>query len=93
MPVFLVGDSEFGAVPVIRQLEKWHWNYVLRQKANHQVKLASNNTWLVTPEFEFIPFDGTSIEIAYIAFNGATSTKLGAFSDSDIVYFLLKAFF
>jgi hypothetical protein len=54
---------------------------------------ASNNTWLLTPEVEFVPFDGTSIEIAYIAFNGATSTKLGAFSDSDIIYFLLKAFF
>ena len=45
VPVFLVGDSEFGAVPVIRQLGKWHWDYVLRQKANHQVKLASSNTW------------------------------------------------
>jgi len=45
MPVSLVGDSEFGAVPVIRQLEKWRWDYVLRQKANHQVKLASSNTW------------------------------------------------
>ena len=45
MPVLLVGDSEFGAVPVIRQLEKWHWDYVLRQKANHQVKLAGSNTW------------------------------------------------
>ena len=45
VPVLLVGDSEFGAVPVIRQLEKWQWHYVLRQKANHQVKLAASNTW------------------------------------------------
>lgn len=45
VPVVLVGDSEFGSVPVIRQLEKWHWDYVLRQKANHQVKLAGSNTW------------------------------------------------
>ena len=54
---------------------------------------SSNNTWLLTPEVAFVPFDGTSIEIAYIAFNGSASTKLGAFSDSDIVYLLLKAFF
>ena len=54
---------------------------------------AGNTTWLLTPEVEFVPFDGTSIKISYIAFNGATSTKLGAFSDSDIVYLLLKAFF
>lgn len=45
VPVSLVGDSEFGAVPVIRQLGKWHWVYVLRQKANHQVKLTSSSTW------------------------------------------------
>ena len=45
VPVLLVGDSEFGAVPVIRQLEKWHWSYVLRQKANHQVKLAGSHHW------------------------------------------------
>ena len=38
--VVLVGDSEFGAVDVMRQLETWHWLYVLRQKANNQVQWA-----------------------------------------------------
>ena len=33
-PVFLVGDSEFGSILVLRQLEQWHWFYVLRQKSN-----------------------------------------------------------
>jgi hypothetical protein len=37
-PVLLVGDSEFGAVKVIQQLEAWNWRYVLRQKASYQVK-------------------------------------------------------
>ncbi len=54
---------------------------------------SSNNTWLITPELKYVPFDGTSIEVAYIAFNGAGTTKLGAFSNSDLVYVLLKAFF
>lgn len=40
MPVLLVGDSEFGAVDVMRQLELWHWQYVLRQKANNQIQWA-----------------------------------------------------
>src|SRR5512138_509841 len=31
--VFLVGDSEFGSILVLRQLEEWHWFYALRQKA------------------------------------------------------------
>jgi hypothetical protein len=40
VPVSLVGDSEFGAVEVLRQLEAWQWGYVLRQKANHQIQIA-----------------------------------------------------
>lgn len=31
-PVLLVGDAEFGAVAVQKQLKKWHWQFVLRQK-------------------------------------------------------------
>jgi len=38
VPVLVVGDSEFGAVEVLRQLDKWRWQYVLRQKANHLTK-------------------------------------------------------
>lgn len=38
-PVSLVGDSEFGAVEVLRQLKKWNWHYVLRQKASHQIRI------------------------------------------------------
>jgi hypothetical protein len=37
--VLLVGDSEFGAVDGIRQVENWHWDYVLRQKSSHLVKI------------------------------------------------------
>lgn len=43
--VLLVGDSEFGAVQVMRQLELWNWWYVLRQKASHLVKLAGESNW------------------------------------------------
>jgi len=32
--VFLVGDSEFGSILVLRQLDQWRWFYVLRQKGN-----------------------------------------------------------
>jgi hypothetical protein len=35
--VVVVGDSEFGAVEVLRQLESWGWHYVLRQKGSHLV--------------------------------------------------------
>ena len=36
--VFLVGDCEFGSVAVLRQLDQWHWFYVLRQKTNTGVR-------------------------------------------------------
>jgi hypothetical protein len=42
-PVLLVGDSEFGSVAVMRQLETWKWHYVLRQKANYWVKVGEND--------------------------------------------------
>jgi len=45
VPVLLVGDSEFGAVEVIRQVEGWGWKYVLRQKANHLIRLPGGD-WL-----------------------------------------------
>lgn len=45
VPVLLVGDSEFGAIPVIQQVEHWGWYYVLRQKSNHQVQLDEQSDW------------------------------------------------
>jgi len=43
--VFLVGDSEFGSVAVVRQLDKWHWFYVLRQKADTCIWFNEQNGW------------------------------------------------
>ncbi len=37
--VILVGDSEFGSVAVLRQLQSWHWSYAFQQKSQHVVKL------------------------------------------------------
>ena len=45
IPVLLVGDNEFGAVAVLKQLDAWGWRYVLRQKANHQVQLQGQTSW------------------------------------------------
>lgn len=44
VPVSLVGDSEFGAVEVIKALESWHWQYVVRQKGHHKV-LDAEEGW------------------------------------------------
>src|SRR3954465_12853873 len=36
--VSVLGDNEFGAVALMKQLEEWGWYYVLRQKCNHLVR-------------------------------------------------------
>ena len=43
--VFLVGDCEFGPVEVLRQLDRWHWFYVLRQKSDTCIWLNQQNDW------------------------------------------------
>jgi hypothetical protein len=45
VPILLVGDSEFGAVPILRQLDAWGLWYVLRQKSNNQVRLLGQCDW------------------------------------------------
>ena len=43
--VSLVGDTEFGAVALLRQLDDWEWQYALRQKGNTLVDLTLHNNW------------------------------------------------
>ena len=43
--VFLVGDCEFGSVAVLRQLDRWRWFYVLRQKADTGVWFDNSSDW------------------------------------------------
>lgn len=43
--VFLVGDTEFGPIKVLKQLDRWYWYYVLRQKADTLVWSETETTW------------------------------------------------
>ena len=43
--ILLVGDSEFGAVDVLQQLDEWHWDYVLRQKGRTHICLSGQTEW------------------------------------------------
>jgi hypothetical protein len=43
--VLVVGDCEFGAVDVLRQLDRWCWQYVLRQPCNNLIDLTLHNQW------------------------------------------------
>src|SRR5512143_2913338 len=43
--VFVVGDSEFGSILVLRQLEQWLWFYALRQKGNTGLWIDEKTDW------------------------------------------------
>jgi hypothetical protein len=43
--VVVVGDSEFGSILVLRQLEAWYWFYVLRQKGNTGLWISEQIDW------------------------------------------------
>lgn len=43
--VVLVGDTEFGSIKVLKQLENWDWHYVLRQKGNTLIQVEHQEEW------------------------------------------------
>ena len=46
--VLVLGDSEFGAVALMKQLEEWGWHHVLRQNATtwYEKKKRGGNHWV-----------------------------------------------
>jgi hypothetical protein len=44
--VSLVGDCEFGHMPVLHALQDWQWDYVLRQSGHQLVDVESEPDWL-----------------------------------------------
>jgi hypothetical protein len=62
-PVFLLGDSEFGSVMVMGQLNIWRWFYVLRQKTNTGVWINEESGW--KPFGSFIHKPNNSIWLGY----------------------------
>lgn len=43
--VLLLGDSEFGSVELMRHLDQWGWDYVLRQKGRTLLSAPKNELW------------------------------------------------
>ena len=43
--VILVGDTEFGSVKVLKELDAWGWFYVLRQKTDTLVLAKGETKW------------------------------------------------
>jgi len=61
--VFMVGDSEFGSVDVLKWLKQWHWFYVLRQKSDTKIWLDPEMAW--KPFGNFVTQAGQSRWLGY----------------------------
>jgi hypothetical protein len=67
--VFLVGDTEFGSVEVLRQLGLWGWFYVLRQKTSTHVWMNMQQGWQDFGSFVQTPGQSVWLGHAYLAEN------------------------
>lgn len=43
--VQIAGDSEFGAIDVLRRLDQWGWGYALRQKSSYLLCPTAQSAW------------------------------------------------
>lgn len=64
--VFLVGDTEFGPVEVLKELNHWHWFYVLRQKSDTCVWHNQLNDWRTLESFVSKAGDSIWLESVYL---------------------------
>jgi hypothetical protein len=64
--VILVGDSEFGAIELIRCLDEWRWDYVLREKGRLSICLKNETGWKKLSEISIQPGQKIWIEQCYL---------------------------
>lgn len=78
--VSVVGDSEFGAIKVIEQLEEWGFYYVVRQKSSHLVCPKQSQQWW-RPLGELIERRGERVWL-----EGALLSRLHAHQTNLLLY-------
>lgn len=78
-PVLLVGDSEFGAMVVLAQLDAWEWQYVLRQRGSLGVQLEGQTTWQTFGSLIHSPGQSRWVERAKLTGRSAYPTNLLAY--------------
>ena len=74
--VFLVGDSEFGSVEVLKWLDQWNWYYAVRQISKICLRLEQSDDW--RPFGSFVQKAGESIWLGrgYLTAQKAYPTNL-----------------
>lgn len=64
--VLLVGDSEFGAIDLIKSLESWWWHYVLREKSRLYIWIDEEKEWNTLGNLEVKPGETMWVEQCYL---------------------------
>jgi hypothetical protein len=77
--VFLVGDSEFGSIQVMKQLNRWRWYYALRQKSNTGFRVSKSGAWQSLGSFVKKSGDSVWLPTGFL-------TQQYAFPASGLVY-------
>jgi hypothetical protein len=75
----VVGDSEFGAIETLKQLEEWGFYYVMRQKSSHLVCSSQQQQW--RPLGELIERRGEKVWL-----EGALLSRLHAHQTNLLLY-------
>jgi hypothetical protein len=79
--VSVVGDSEFGAVETLKQLEEWGFYYVMRQKSSHLVCSSQQQQQQWRPLGELIERRGEKVWL-----EGALLSRLHAHQTNLLLY-------
>jgi hypothetical protein len=77
--ISLVGDSEFGSIEVMKQLNQWRWGYTLRQKSNTGFRVGKYGAWQTLESFVRKSGDSAWLPKGFL-------TKQFAFPASVLVY-------
>jgi hypothetical protein len=64
--VSVVGDSEFGSIPVLCQLDAWAWRYVLRQRGSTLIDLTLHNHWQPFGQMTRVPGESVWMEHGFL---------------------------
>jgi hypothetical protein len=73
--VEIAGDSEFGAIDVLRLLDQWGWGYALRQKGSHLVSLIGQSTWRRCDSLVTRPGDACWLDSVHLTQKHAYPTR------------------
>jgi hypothetical protein len=74
-----VGDAEFGRVEVLRQLEQWNWQYVLRISEYFRIRAANQTDWIHPNELPLKPGQSRWLEQTELFAKHSYPTHLAAY--------------